>query len=56
MKGCIFTLEHNAPDRRVMSRIDQCTNTGSASAQTVSPQVKFTITDRNTTDNTCAVH
>jgi len=55
MKGCIFTLEHNAPDRRVMSRIDQCTKTGRASVQTVSPKVKFTITDRNTTDNTCAV-
>jgi hypothetical protein len=55
MKGCIFTLEHNEPDRRVMSSIDQCTHTGSASVQTVSPKVKFTITDRNTTDNTCAV-
>jgi hypothetical protein len=55
MKGCIFTLEHNAPDRRVMSTIDQCTNTGSATVQTAAPKMKFTITDRNTTDNTCAV-
>ena len=58
MKGCIFTLEHNAPDRRVMSRIDQCTHTGSASVQASppnSPKVKFTITDRNTADNTCPV-
>lgn len=55
MKGCVFTLEHNAPDRRVMSRIDQCTNTGSASVETASPKVKFTITDRSTTDNICTV-
>ncbi len=55
MKGCIFTLEHNVTDRRVMSRIDQCTQTGSASVQTVTPKVKFTITDRKTTDNTCSV-
>jgi hypothetical protein len=48
-------LNITSPDRRVMSRIDQCTHTGSASVQTVSPKVKFTITDRNTTDNTCAV-
>jgi hypothetical protein len=58
MKGCVFTLEHNAPDRRVMSTIDQCTHTGSASVQASppnSPKVKFTITDRNTTDNTCSM-
>ena len=57
LKGCIVTLEHNVPGRRIMSRIDQCTKTASASVQTVSPNspnVKFTITDRSTTDNTCS--
>ena len=55
MKGCILTLQHNAPDRRVFATLDTCTNTGSASVESSSPKVKFTITDRNTTDNTCAV-
>jgi len=56
MKGCILTLEHNAPDRRVMSRLDTCSQTGSASVETSppnSPKVKFMMTDKNTTDNTC---
>ena len=56
-KDCIFTLTDNRPDRRVQSKIDPCTQTGSASVQASppnSPKVKFTITDRNTTDNTCA--
>ncbi len=56
MKGCILTLQHNAPDRRVFATLDTCTQTGSASVQTSppnSPKVKFTITDKNTTDNTC---
>lgn len=55
MKGCVFTLEHNAPDRTVMSTIDQCSHTGSASVQTSSPKMKFTITDRNMAGNTCVV-
>jgi hypothetical protein len=53
MKGCTITLEHNTTDRHVTAKIDQCTKTGSASVQTSSPKMKFTITDRNTTDNTC---
>ena len=55
LKGCIITLTHNAPDRRVFARLDACSNTGSASVQaTQSPEPKFTITDRNTEDNTCS--
>lgn len=54
-KGCIINLTDSAPDRRVQGNFDPCTHTGSASVQTVSPKVKFTITDRNTTNNTCAV-
>lgn len=54
MKGCIITLSHNAPDRRVFAKLDVCNKTGDASVQTSSPKTTFTITDKNTTDNTCA--
>jgi len=52
-KGCILVLTHNAPDRRVMSRLDTCAKTGDATVQTTTPKATFTITDRNVTDNTC---
>lgn len=52
-KGCILVLTHNAPDRRVMSRLDGCNKTGDASVQTTAPKADFTITDRNIADNTC---
>ncbi|HEX8846617.1 MAG TPA: hypothetical protein VF791_18365 [Pyrinomonadaceae bacterium] len=54
MKGCIITLSHNAPDRRVFAKLDVCTNTGEASVQTPSPKATFTVTDKSTADNTCA--
>jgi len=57
MRGCVITLEHNAPDRRIFAQLDTCAHTGNASVETSppnSPKVKFTITDRNTRDNTCA--
>ena len=56
-KDCTFKLTDNLRDRSVEAKIDPCTQTGSASVQTSppnSPKVKFTITDRKTTDNTCA--
>ncbi len=52
MKGCIITLSHNAPDRRVFAKLDACTKTGDASVETKSPKANFNITDKNTTDNT----
>ena len=52
MKGCIITLSHNAPDRRVFARLDACSKTGDANVQTNSPKAEFKITDKNTTDNT----
>ncbi|MGZ5437669.1 MAG: carboxypeptidase-like regulatory domain-containing protein [Pyrinomonadaceae bacterium] len=52
MKGCIITLSHNAPDRRVFARLDACTKSGDASVQTNSPKTDIKITDKNTTDNT----
>lgn len=52
MKGCIITLSHNAPDRRVFARLDACTKSGDASVETTSPKTKIDITDKNTADNT----
>jgi len=52
MKGCIITLSHNAPDRRVFARLDACTKTGDASVETSAPKTNFNITDKNTADNT----
>jgi hypothetical protein len=52
MKGCIITLSHNAPDRRVFARLDACAKTGEANVQTTSPKTGFNITDKNITDNT----
>ena len=54
MKGCIITLSHNAPDRRVFARLDACAKTGDASVQTNSQKADVEITDKNTTDNTAA--
>ena len=54
MKGCIITLSHNAPDRRVFARLDACTKTGDANVQTESPKTNVSITDKNITDNTAA--
>jgi hypothetical protein len=53
MKGCIITLQHNAPDRRVFARLDACTKSGSSEVEAPKTDFKFTITDRNTTDNAC---
>jgi len=54
MKGCIITLSHNAPDRRVFARLDACTKSGDAAVETKSPKANFNITDKNTADNTAA--
>lgn len=54
MKGCIITLSHNAPDRRVFARLDACTKSGDASVETTSPKTNFNITDKNITDSTAA--
>ncbi|MDT4965566.1 MAG: hypothetical protein QOJ64_303 [Acidobacteriota bacterium] len=53
LQGCNFTLTHNASDRKVMASLDMCSMTGNASVQSSAPKSKFTITDRNTADNTC---
>jgi Right handed beta helix region len=53
-KGSIATLQHNDSGRRVLARIDSSVNKATASIQVFSQSITFTITDRNTTNNTCA--
>lgn len=50
MKGCIITLTHNAPDRRVFAKLDACSKSGDASVETNSPKADIKITDKNTAD------
>jgi hypothetical protein len=51
--GCIITLQHNSKDGRVQAQIDRCTQTGNATVQPASSKTTFTITDKDTTNNTC---
>jgi hypothetical protein len=53
VRGDIYTLEHNAPDRRLVARIDNSVHTGSASLQAPAGRTLCTITDRDTLNNTC---
>ena len=53
-RGTIITLQHYVSDRRVVARIDTSVNKATASIQLFSPSTTFTITDRNTGNNTCA--
>lgn len=53
MKGCIITLSHNAPDRRVFARLDTCTKTGDAQVETKTPKATSEVTDKSTGNNSC---
>lgn len=53
-RGCYITLQDNRTDRRLLARLDTCAKTGTASLQLFSQARTFTITDRNTTNNSCA--
>jgi hypothetical protein len=52
MKGCILTLRDDVAARKLLVTLDTCTNAGSAAVETAN-RPKFTITDRNISDNTC---
>jgi len=52
-RGGIITLQQFGPDRRVVARIDRGVNAGTATIQLFSSGTTFSITDRNTTNNTC---
>jgi uncharacterized delta-60 repeat protein len=53
-KGSMTTLQQNGVDRRLLARIDGGVNKGTASLQVLSQGTTFTITDRNTLNNTCS--
>jgi hypothetical protein len=47
-------LQHYSSDRRLTATIDKATRKASASLQLLAQRVTFTITDRNTLNNSCA--
>jgi uncharacterized delta-60 repeat protein len=53
-RGSMITLQHNGTDRRLLARIDGGVNKGTASLQALAQGTTFTITDRNTLNNTCS--
>ena len=52
IQGCVFTLQHNPADRRVLGRVDKAVHAGSASIQAPAGTIRCTITDRNTLNDT----
>ncbi len=54
LKGCVFSLQHNPADRRVLINVDFATRRGSASLQKPPGSIKCTIMDRNISNNTCS--
>jgi hypothetical protein len=52
IKGCVFTLEHNPADRRVLGRVDKAVHAGSGAIQAPPGTIRCTITDRSTLNDT----
>jgi hypothetical protein len=52
IKGCVFTLQHNPADRRVLGRVDKAVHAGTAAIQFPPGTTRCTITDRNTLNDT----
>lgn len=53
--GCVFTIEHNTGDRRVLIKVDYSTKKGNASLQAPPGTNRCAITDKNIANNTmCA--
>ena len=52
LKGCVFTLQHNPPDRRLLVNVDFSQNKGTASLQFPPGTIKCTIIDRNMANDT----
>jgi hypothetical protein len=52
VQGCIYTLQHNPADRRVLGRVDKAVHSGTASLQAPAGVTRCTITDRNTLNDT----
>jgi hypothetical protein len=53
VRGCVITLEANLATGRATARVDTCARKGSAGIQVFSQTGPFTITDRDTTNNSC---
>jgi hypothetical protein len=53
VRGSNYTLEHNSTDRRILAKIDYSSKIGSGSIQSPPGTTICTITDKNTSDNTC---
>jgi 6-phosphogluconolactonase (cycloisomerase 2 family) len=53
-RGNIVTFQDNSTDRRVLVTDDESVHVGKASLQSPPGSIKCTITDRNTTNNSCA--
>ena len=53
-RGNIVTFQDNPTDRRVLVTDDESAHVGKASLQSPPGSIKCTITDRNTTNNSCA--
>jgi parallel beta-helix repeat protein/putative cofactor-binding repeat protein len=49
-KGCTITLQHNAPDRRILAMVNTCQNKGTVSVQILFPRRTFNISDLNIRD------
>jgi hypothetical protein len=54
VRGSVVTIEDYSANRRVLIRVDLAVNVGSAAVQSPPGQLVCTITDRNTTNNSCA--
>jgi hypothetical protein len=54
VKGAIATLQDSGVDRRILAKVDSSVMKGTATVQLFAPARLFTITDRNTADNTCS--
>jgi hypothetical protein len=50
--GCVYTLQHNPADRRVLGRVDKAVHSGTASLQAPPGTLRCTIYDRNTLNDT----
>jgi hypothetical protein len=51
-QGCVFTLEHNPSDRRVVGRVDKAVFRGTGNLQSPAGTQRCTISDFNTRLNT----
>jgi 6-phosphogluconolactonase len=53
-KGGRVTLHHNISDRRLLAKLETNAHRATASVQLLTSGTTFTISDRNTADNSCA--